>query len=162
MKNKSIINININDKESVLSPFSNDKVIISSDLVEFLDYKLSPVVIKNDIQLNISCKNLEEEDKKIYEQAIKNYYEDLYHIKKREVHRKTLISLILLLAGIFVIAITLILEETGNNIIKARVNDIVAWVFVWEAVDIFFFQRPKVSFDKRKSLKMMNATISYV
>lgn len=162
MTNKSVINISINNKEDILSPFANDKAIISRDLVEFLDYKLSPVIIKKDLHIKISCQNLSDDEKKLYEQAIKNYYEELYFIKKREVYQKTLISLILLMIGVLVIILTIILEETGENIIKARVNDIIAWVFVWEAVDIFFFQRPKVSFDKRKSQKMMNATIEYI
>lgn len=158
---KNIININIADTTNILSPFSGEKPVISSELVEFLEYKLTPQIIKKGIHLVIHCKDIEQQEQILYKQAIKNYYEDLYFTKKREVKNKTIISLILLMIGIMVITITIALEMSGKDMIKTRIYDIMAWVFVWEAVDIFFFQRPKINFERRKCLKMLKATIEY-
>lgn len=79
---RSLIDVTVRDENSILSSFSSKNPIISNELVEYLDYKLSPSVIKNGLHMDIKCESIEKENEMVYESAIKNYYKDLLITKK--------------------------------------------------------------------------------
>ena len=62
-----------------------------------------------------------------------------------------------------VFALAIILEATTNaSAVILNMIDVFAWVFTWEAVDIFFFQRPKLHKEQQRNVAAIDAEIVFV
>ena len=48
-----------------------------------------------------------------------------------------------------------------NLVIFASIIDIIAWVFLWEAVDLYVLQRPKIEMEELRDYEMANALITF-
>ena len=66
----------------------------------------------------------------------------------------------MLIIGIVVIAVSVFFYVFSHNIV-GEIIDIVAWVFVWEAVDLFFFRSPILIREKLKCKHFIEAEITY-
>lgn len=158
---KNLINININDNSNILSSFSKDKPLISNDLSEYINKETYPLNLKNGLHININSNEISENDKTLYKQAIINYYENDLINSYRKNKRMIIISLIFLLLGIIVLSISLIVSNNNDHIIASQVYDIIAWVFVWEATDIFFLQKPEINHKAKISFEIINSEITF-
>ena len=58
--------------------------------------------------------------------------------------RVTTISAIMALFGLLTLAVLVLLNYFWDNFYVSTIIEIAAWVFVWEAVDYFFLQRPQI------------------
>lgn len=131
-----VINIKASSDEQIFSSYNYDnKTSISSELSTYLwdNAKLAPFY--KSIKLQIYCKEHIEKDE--VEKAIKSHYRREYTEVKDELSKKRGLSFICLLLGIFSLATLVILNSLSVNYILTSIIDIIAWVFVWEAVDIF-------------------------
>lgn len=73
-----------------------------------------------------------------------------------------LASIICLLVGLAVIALSVSLRFIFDYIEVVYVSiEIMAWVFVWEAVDLFFFGRPELKLKYIKAARLTEATVSF-
>ena len=69
-------------------------------------------------------------------------------------------SLILAIVGLGVLAICLLLEHMGSFEVIYRTIDIAAWVFLWEAFDVFFLRRPEKRMKYRLVNRLLNSKVS--
>ena len=53
------------------------------------------------------------------------------------------------------------LELKGTNYILSEMVDIAAWVFMWEAVDLFFLERKILKVEQLRACRLFGAEISY-
>ncbi len=69
----------------------------------------------------------------------------------------------MLLISACIFALAIILEATTNaSAVILNMIDVFAWVFTWEAVDIFFFQRPKLHKEQQRNAAAIDAKIIFV
>lgn len=156
-----LINVYIRNEDEILSQFSSSKPVISDEFAEYIAPKLTPNALKKGVHINIHCSTISKDEEEIYISAIKNYYKEHFLSQYHEGRRLNLISFVLLIFGTIVLLISIFLEYKYENPIPSAVNDILAWVLIWESADIFFFQKAKVRFDKRKCLLMMQSSITF-
>ncbi len=61
-----------------------------------------------------------------------------------------------------IFALAIILENTTNaSAVILNMIDVFAWVFTWEAVDIFFLQRPKLHKEQQRNTAAIDAEIVF-
>ena len=114
------------------------------------------------VKLIISSNAIDETEKEIYKTAIKNYYRVEYKTIWKELRRNLFCSIIMLLFSACIFALAIILENTTNaSAVILNMIDVFAWVFTWEAVDIFFLQRPKLHKEQQRNFAAMNAEIVF-
>ena len=156
-KTNSIINININSASDIISPYSEDnKVVINSEFATFLDNSVKDVSPKNDLSIAISAKNCNID---LVSTAIKNYYYNECIDTERKLKRNLVASIITLIIGLIALSSTIILNAVNTPIIIGSSLDIFAWVFMWEAIDLFFFRRAELKYIQYRQLNFINATI---
>lgn len=116
---------------------------------EFLDFIYSTIKNKNmkffdGVSLNLEVENdPSEEEKEIFKRAYLNYFEEQKTSHKIKKKRYNWLSLSLLLVGVLILFIMGMLHffsENTNQIIYT-ILEIASWVFIWEAVDVFFFRK---------------------
>ena len=138
-KTTNVIDVKIECKEQLFSTYSFSGDKLNTEFSEYISDKAKSVPIKEQIKINIHTKD----DIEVFdvEQSVKSHFCAEYKECKKEVNRLALISLIMLLFGIVALTTLILVEYFTDNIYITSIAEIAAWVFIWEAVDIFFLQR---------------------
>lgn len=148
-----IINLNINvDKISEILDFSyGKKPSINSDFFEKILSLITCFPKKYKIIIMVAANNLEGYNENILKDILIGSIKFNFIKSNLSVKRKNVISIIFLLIGIILMLLNIILLKgniftiTSNNQvwvdILSEVLDISSWVFVWEAVTIYFLEK---------------------
>lgn len=155
------IDMTILDNSTFLSPYCGNVKIISSEVASYLDNILNYYPPKLNLTLRINSKSTNQEDEKIFKEAIINYYQNNIYRLKRDLLRNMIIALIMLIIGSIFITLMLIIGNKNSNPIWTTILEIAGWVFIWEAVDKFFFERHSLNKELRKSIQIVSAKIEF-
>lgn len=158
-----IVNMTVKNDDDFLSVFSESETPVISDVVaDFIESSTASIPPKENLTLKIRSNCIDEREKVLYEKAIKEYYTEKYVANERELKRNTFIVCLLAIMGVLVLACELIFEYQIGNAIWAEVIDIVAWVLLWEAVDIGVFGGHALRTKRNRCLSYLSMKIEYV
>lgn len=152
------INIKVENKEQIISQFSydeNDK--INKDLADFIESKSKDVHFSQDIQLNFYSKTSINVDE--IQNTIKNHFSSECVQISQDLKRANVSVVILMLLGVIGLACLVWVNKVFDNFYFQMILEIAAWVFIWEAVNILFLQRPKI---RRKFLQIQKLSSAKV
>ncbi len=167
MKKKTIknaeITLSINDDSDFLSKYSpSDKPVISSEVAEFLENAAREFHPKAEIKLTVKGECVDDKEKPIYAEAIKNYFVLKHCETERDIRRKTFISIIFTIIGVIALAAMFLVDGIFKNEIWTECVDIFAWVFIWEAVDQFFIERSGLLMRRKRLENFVNITVEFI
>ncbi len=161
-KERYIINMNVKDDSAFLSVYSeNETPVISSDVADFIESSATPVRPGDDLVLKIKSNSIDDEEKQIYDRAIREYYFERYAKNRRELLRNYIISALFFAFGVLILLFSAFLAYKDASSIWLEVVDIAAWVFLWEAVYIAFLESRKLKLDNVKYISYMAMDIVY-
>lgn len=157
-----ILNITVNDKSAFISPYSETgRPIISYEAADFLENSVKAFAPQDSIVLNVHSDVIEKDEQPAFSQAIKNYYSLKQQDVIRDVKRKTFFSIIMSIIGICALAIMFIFSRFLNEIWTECI-DIFAWVFIWEAVDLFCIQKGALKISYKRYDNFIKMQINFV
>ena len=160
---RRIIHMTVDDDSHFLSRFSaGDTPVISSEVAEFIEDTTCSVLPKTALTLRIHSACIDKYEQEIYERAIKEHYTEQYISVKRELKKNKLLSIIMALFGIAVLALSLFLDNLPDNTIWSETVNIIAWVFIWEAVHIAAFQNKELRVKKHRFLSFLAMKIEFI
>ncbi len=145
-----IINIKVENKEQIISSYSydeNDK--LDKNLSEYIIEKTKRVHLSQNIKLNFYSK--EHIEKQEIVDTINNHFNEECLETKDELKKTNIFTISMLVLGILTFAILVALYNRNFNMYFEMILEIATWVFIWEAVDSLFLQRPKI---KRKYIQI--------
>lgn len=158
-----IINMTLRDDSELLSPYSvKDRPVISSDLADFLDSRTAALPHGEGLTLAIHSSCVTEEEKPIYEQAIREYYRERLCESGCELKRNTLLATTFATVGIVVLALLVIFSAYFADSIWTEVIDIVAWVFLWEATDLYFLENRSLRQECKRLRTLLSMTVKFI
>ena len=161
-KERYVINMNVKDDSAFLSVYSeNETPVISSDVADFIESSATPVRPGDDLVLKIKSNSIDDEEKKIYDRAIREYYFERYAKNRRELLRSYVISALLFAFGLLILVFSAFLAYKDASSIWLEVVDVAAWVFLWEAVYIAFLESRKLKLENVKYVSYMAMDIVY-
>lgn len=134
------IHVKINSREELFSQYSNSDEQLNAELSEYVREKCKSVPFDEDptVVIHGDCGA----DAKCVANAFKNNYRAEYVAARKTVTRNTLLSIIMTIFGIITLSLLFALHYLFDNVYVTTILEIAAWVFIWEAVDCFFLQRP--------------------
>ena len=94
--------------------------------------------------------------------ATKTHYAREYMEEKIKLSRTNFSALVSLLLGILSLALLLIFYSVLDNFYLNTLTEIMAWVFVWEAVDKFFYSRNNIKRNCILIQKIYSAQINII
>jgi len=160
-----LIKLHINDVDYFLSPLSVDGVPCISDETAFLlNYYLKNMSVDSDekIFFEITGHNLSLAEQELYRKAIKNYYREEFLDVQDDMKLNRRNTILMLISGAFFILLRILLPLTiGWRMDFLEPINIVAWVFLWEAVELQIFKRPKLKEIQIRNLKILEAEIEF-
>ena len=161
-KHRQTICMNVSDDSNFLSVFSeNDTPVIDHSVAEFIETSTHSVKPAERMTLKIRSNCIDENEKTLYCRAIREYYTEKYAAVNRELKKNHWIAFLLGLFGVGVLAGAIVLEYFHESAIWAEVVDIVAWVFLWEAVDISFLETRKLKLDRYRYISYVMMDIEF-
>ncbi len=158
-----IIQMNVKDDANFLSEFSESATpVISTEVAEFIENETSAVPPNEDFTLQVYNDCIDDREEKVYSAAIKEYYMQKYIANEREIKRNRFAVLLLGIAGILVLAAELIFDYRVGNALWSSVIDIVAWVLLWEAVDIGVLEARVTAIKRKRFLAYLSMKTEYI
>lgn len=148
-------------EDNLYQPFSG-KTRLNEDIFNYLDsyFFILKKLKRFNIEVKFNSDVKKEEKEEIIKKIKTRYIIDFEGASKKisESRRKAFISLII---GIIFLALNITFTYLFNNEILKEVIDIFAWVFIWEACDLYTFSSLNYSLDKAKDVKFYEANYIY-
>ena len=158
----ALFEIAIKDKSEVLAPFSLDsKDTINVEFANVLDNTAKSFSKKEKLHLNLKCDKLSDKEKESFSLAIKNYYFNALVEDERKLKNNIFLFWVMIALSIVSLAVLFITNFFAAPWIVIEVIDIIAWVFVWEAVDLLAFQRSLLRYDKQHDYALYKMKITF-
>lgn len=155
------ISVKVEHSEQVFSKYSYDnKDILNKELSEYLWDNAKLVPSHKNLQIKFFSKCAL--DKTEVASAIKSHYKREMIETKDEIRKANKFSLITIIFGIISLAILFVLYKKFDNYFIVTILDITAWVFVWEAVDVFFLRCPELKQRYRRYNKLYSSKIKII
>ncbi len=157
-----ILNMTVKNDEQFLSPYSSTSTpIISAEVAEFIEHAAEAALPDERLTLKVSSDCIDEQEKNTYKNAIAEYYKQKYVSNEREYKRNKFIVAVLAVLGVIFLAAEMVFTSLIDSFVWSAVIDIVAWVFLWEAVDIGFFENRKLKLKKLRYLAFIDMKVEY-
>ena len=161
-ENRIIIDMNITDDTNFLSVFSaGEAPIIDCTVANFLESRTKSILPNEQLVLHIHGSCVDENEKIIYTNAIKEYYLQQYFSYRRDLKKNYLTSSLLAIFGIAILMLAIFLADIQQNPVWSSAVDIVAWVLIWEAVHILVFKNKELQFNKLRSKAFASMDVEY-
>lgn len=160
-ENRAIMNLKMTDVSNFLSPFYYDKPVISDDVAEYFNNNKRIFLWKKGVVINVISDVIKEEEQPVYEEAIKSYYRDSLIHEKRSGKRNFILALIMFFIGVIIFALMFGLDKYFELGLWQEVLDVVAWVFIWEAVDIVFIEKIEHANTKRIAKNVIESKVVF-
>lgn len=157
-----ILHMTVENDEGFLSAFSESgDPVISTDVADFLEETTHAVLPREPLTLRIHSQCIDDKEKELYRRAIKEFYTQRYIANQRELRRHLLAVFALAILGVGMLAFRIIFEACYANEIGIEVMDIIAWVFLWEAVDVGAFQSRLMRLKRQRYLAFLDMRVEY-
>ncbi len=147
------------NEENIYDSYSKNS-LLNKDIYDSIKETFSYIDKKKEIQFEFHFeKNIEEKEKQKIKRAFKAHYAQEVLKGKKQSFRIKIISLILLLVGALFLITDGILLALGNHFIFQNIIEIVAWVFIWEAANAFFFENASNKKEWLENIRIFEANI---
>lgn len=157
----SHIEINLSNG-NIYDEYSTDSEL-NLTIFEFVDKVFCLVKKKADLEIDITYPStMKDEEKEKIEKLFKSHYAINIVKSNEEIKRHNIVSIILLIFGIIVYGAYGLLEYFKMDFIFQGVIEIASWVFIWEAVDMFFLSNFGSRLERMKNIKIFNAKINRI
>lgn len=157
-----MIHMNIQDDSTFLSPFSPSRTpIISEEVAGFIEHCTQTIPPNEPLTLCLHSNCIDDQEKIIDEQGIREYYKMKYMTNHRELKQNRLIALLLGLVGTLVLIWEVIFDYHNGNVIWTEIIDIVAWVLLWESVDISLLENRQKKIKEKYYLNYLEMKILF-
>lgn len=157
-----IVNMTVKDDSDFLSVFSgSDTPVISSGVAEFIESSTYSILPKEQLSLRIYSDCVDDNEKEEYQKAIKAYYSERYILNKQELKRNVIISLLLVLSGLITLTLSFLIDNQTGSLFWTEVVNIVAWVFIWEAVHVSAFRNRALRIKMLRYLSYLSMNIEF-
>lgn len=158
----AVINMRIKKGTAFLSPFCIDKPMISSELANYLDTAAKVLPIGKAITLRVFSEGITPDEEPACVSAIKNYYSNRLCETSISAKKNTALYSFMAIIGISLSFILFFMSKLAVNQIIRELLTILSWVFIWESIDLFVFDRPILNYELQRSLSFVTAKVEFI
>lgn len=158
--NRAHIEMDIFDKDDIFSNYNVNE--LDPAFLEYIDSKVRFIKKESPISIDIKCDNLTDDEKDLIRKNLHNSYALKFESERKKIKNNRKISAVLFFFGLLVMCVYITISHFSKIAVLSEVISIISWVFIWEAVDLFFFQTSISNFKSLLSYRLFSAEINYV
>lgn len=160
---RELIRMTVKNDDQFVSPYSiRGCSVLSEEVKGFLDTAAAHMPLKNALHIEISGDTIDGGEREEYAAAVKNSYRVKVLESDRGLRRNAALALVMTLLAAAILALYVCLELYNAGYVLLELIDITAWVFMWEAVDLFFLQRPVLKAEQVRACRLFDAELSFI
>lgn len=157
------INVKAESPKEIFSDYNYEtNEILNEELEGFIVKKAETIPLKSKLRIKMFVEETEKIDEKEVEDAIKLRFKRDFEDYERKLKRNAQISFILLLIGILFLGFLVLETALLDNYIISIILEIASWVFIWEAVDKFFFERTEIREKRHQFARLYYSQVEVV
>lgn len=159
---KELIRMQVKEDSGFLSPYcTQGQSVVSSEVSDFLDNAVKRLSLRADLHIEISGDTIDDRERTEYAAAIRNHYRSRVIDTEIKLKRNAVTSLIMTIVAVSILAVYVALELYSAGYVLLEVIDIAAWVFMWEAVDLFFLERKVIKLEQLRDCRLYSAEVTF-
>lgn len=160
---RAVIEMCVRSDEYFLSDYSVGKCpTIDGEVAQFLEERAMGFRPNESITVKIYSDCIDKQEEKAYSSAFTEYYVRHYRQITRDLRQNLFVSLVMALVGLVALAVMVTFSILEKHPIVSEALDIFAWVFLWEAVDLFFLERSVLRRKRTRFLRLIDAQIRFL
>ena len=157
----SHIEINLSNG-NIYDEYSTDSEL-NPEIFDFVEKVFRLVKKKANLEIDITYPSeMSEEEKDKIEKLFKSHYAISIVKSDEEIKKHNIVSILLLIFGVLIYGAYGLLEYFKVDFVFQGIIEIASWVFIWEAVDMFFLSNFGSRIVRIKNVKIFNAKINRV
>ena len=164
-KEEKTIVVSVNDVEQCFSQFSDHKngtPFLCDELSNYLEKNASEDHAVDKLKLLVQSENkATQKEKDLFVESVKKQFKRESDRENKVLKRQDLLSFSLLGIGIVFLIIMQVITHYKTPLILEMFLEIIAWVFVWEFVDVLGFKRFEVKHKLKTYNLLKNADIIF-
>ena len=157
---RGVIDVGAENYDDVFSYYDLDgENVLDKEFNDFLEAKADAIPLKKELALHFHVKNANESKREEIDKTIKNHYKRELRALNRKLHRNAMFTLYMVFMFLVFFAVYVPLVIFDVHFAVQFIVDIVAWVFLWEAVDQWFLHRREIKHEMLKKFRFIRADI---
>lgn len=159
---KAIIDVEIHSKDDFFEHYCyGENKTLNPNMTEYIENCAKKIPANLELALHVHTQStVPPQAKKEIQQAINREYANKFVLVNKALKANFFIAALLLLLGVGVLALAIHIGNINISNILADSIMIVAWVFLWEAVELIFFRRIDLLHKRRIIKHFLNCQLS--
>jgi len=157
----AVIWVGLKSKEDFYDKYCDKSYkLLNAEMLEYIEKASKSIPANESLALSFSTEfSTTSKEKESMKNAIKRQYAEELVLAKKKLNRNLLFSLILTILGIGVLALGVVLVNLKLSSIIYDIVIIAAWVFIWDAFEMFFFSRPELKYKYHLMKRLINCKV---
>lgn len=154
------LTINILD-EDVFNEYGVDEhVVLQEDLTYTIETLSNTQKLNSKLNLNFSVKNDININEEKFIDSYKNTFRMNIKMKRHELSRCVTTGIVILLVGIFLLALNVFVFENLEKF-TYEFFSVISWVFVWAGVETLTLELIQIIIEIKKNKRLLNANVTF-
>lgn len=155
------IYVGVKDANQLFSPFAfKTYELLDSGVTEYIDMCEAQIPITEELSLEIHTEEkTTNEEKKRIRRAVKRHYAEKIVVLKRKSRINTWKGIILSAIGLVILFVEALLYAKVSNLYLDTIMAVIGWLFLWDGMEVFLWDRSDLKRDEIKSYRLMNAKV---
>ena len=163
---KSAIELCINDEKELFNRFSvlnnnSGAGKVNSDIIAYLVNEAENLPLKNSAVIHIKMPGSITLKTESVESLIKDNIREQLLKTNKKLRSKNRYSIVLACIGMLCIAFTQVFQFLARRYSFNEFVIVISWVFMWKAVELFFFERAVLMKEKRILMKLLYSEVVF-
>ncbi len=157
----AIIDMSIEKEEDFFSPYCHKKYeLINTEVDAYLKTSEQGLPALDDIAIHIYTKKqpTKENEERICSAVKRHYAEELVFASK-SLKNNIILGIVFSILGLVLLFVGAVLNQAYANYYLDSVAGVVGWLFLWDGMEIIFYDQKELIMKKRQSRRLMNAKI---
>lgn len=156
-----VIRVGLKSKDDFYSPYSDKNYkILNEDMLTFIEKNAQDVPNNETVALEIMSDNeIGENEQEQMADAIRRQYAENLTTLNLKLKKNMFLVLLFSIIGLGFLTLAIFLEKLEISSILENTIMIIAWVFLWDGAEHFFFTHISLLHEKRITKKFLNCEI---
>ena len=156
-----IIDVGLRNADDFFSPYSyRTYETMNPEVDKYISMCENSIPSNEEISLDIYTENpTTNEEKRRIRQTVKRHHAERLIAVKQKLKRNLTFGLICSIVGLLILFAEAVLYEVVSSMYIDTVMAVLGWLFLWDGIEIMFYERGELKDEKNRSYRLMNAKV---
>lgn len=158
---RAIIDVGLKNSDDFFSPYSYlSSELMNPEVEDYINTYENGIPKQDEISINIYTESStsNDEKKRIREAVERHHAEELLDIKEKIINNRVLGTIFSVL-GLLILLLGALAHKFLYSYYLDAVISVIGWLFLWDGMEIIFYDQKELKRQKIRSMRLMNAKV---